>query len=49
MSRPRVLVTGGTGFVARALVPRLLDRAEVTLLLLEEYAGAPLPLSLIHI
>ena len=43
MNRPRVLVTGGTGFVARALVPRLLDRAEVTLLLLEEFAGAPLP------
>ena len=43
MSRPRVLVTGATGFVARALAPRLLDRAEVTLLLLEEFAGAPLP------
>ena len=43
MSRPRVLVTGATGFVARALLPGLLDRAEVTLLLLEEFAGAPLP------
>jgi nucleoside-diphosphate-sugar epimerase len=44
MSRPRVLVTGGTGFVGRALVPRLLARADVTLLLLEEYAGGlPLP------
>lgn len=44
MSRPRVLVTGGSGFVARALVPRLLDRADVTLLLLEEFgSGLPLP------
>jgi UDP-glucose 4-epimerase len=43
MSQPRILVTGATGFVGRALVPRLLGRAEVTLLLLEEYAGAPLP------
>lgn len=44
MSQPRVLVTGATGFVGRALVPRLLGRADVTLLLLEEYAGAlPLP------
>ncbi len=44
MSRPRVLVTGATGFVGRALLPRLLGRAEVTLLLLEEFgSGAPLP------
>jgi len=44
MSRPRVLVTGATGFVGRALVPLLLARADVTLLLLEEYAGGlPLP------
>ena len=43
MSRPRVLVTGATGFVARALLPTLVERADVTLLLLEEYAGAPLP------
>lgn len=44
MSRPRVLVTGATGFVGRALVPRLLARTDVTLLLLEEYAGGwPLP------
>jgi UDP-glucose 4-epimerase len=44
MSRPRVLVTGATGFVGRALVPHLLGRADVTLLLLEEYgSGLPLP------
>ena len=44
MSRPRVLVTGATGFVGRALVPRLLAHTDVTLLLLEEYAGGlPLP------
>ena len=43
MIRPRVLVTGATGFVARALLPGLVERADVTLLLLEEYAGAPLP------
>lgn len=44
MSRPRVLVTGATGFIARALIPRLLERADVTLLLLEEFgSGAPLP------
>ena len=42
--KPRVLVTGASGFVARALVPRLLDHAEVTLLLLEEFgSGVPLP------
>lgn len=44
MTRSRLLVTGGTGFVARALVPRLLERADVTLLLLEEFGGSlPLP------
>jgi len=43
MTRPRVLVTGATGFVARALVPRLLPHADVTLLLLEEF-GSTLPL-----
>ena len=43
MSRPRVLITGATGFVGRALLPRLLGRAEVTLLLLEEYSGHSLP------
>ncbi len=43
MSRPRVLVTGATGFVGRALLPRLVGQADVTLLLLEEVAGAPLP------
>ncbi len=43
MSRRRVLVTGATGFVGRALLPRLVERADVTLLLLEEFAGAPLP------
>ncbi len=44
MSRPRILVTGATGFIARALIPRLLEQADVTLLLLEEFgSGAPLP------
>ena len=44
MSRPRVLITGGSGFIARALVPKLLDKADVTLLLLEEFgSGLPLP------
>ena len=42
--KPRVLVTGASGFVARALVPRLLDHATVTLLLLEEF-GSSVPLS----
>lgn len=40
----RVLVTGPTGFIGRAFVPRLLERHEVTLLLLEEFgSGLPLP------
>lgn len=44
MSRPRILLTGATGFIARALIPRLLERADVTLLLLEEFgSGATLP------
>lgn len=44
MSRPRVLITGGSGFVARALIPQLLDQANVTLLLLEEFgSGTQLP------
>lgn len=44
MSRPRVLITGGSGFIARALVPLLLEKADVTLLLLEEFgSGTPLP------
>lgn len=44
MSPPRVLVTGASGFIARALIPRLMREADVTLLLLEEFgSGAPLP------
>jgi UDP-glucose 4-epimerase len=44
MMRPRVLVTGATGFIARALVPQLLEQVDVTLLLLEEFGGSiPLP------
>jgi nucleoside-diphosphate-sugar epimerase len=44
MTKARVLITGGTGFVARALAPRLAEVAEVTLLLLEEFgSGTPLP------
>lgn len=44
MNRPRVLLTGATGFIARTLIPRLLEQADVTLLLLEEFgSGAPLP------
>jgi nucleoside-diphosphate-sugar epimerase len=42
--RPRILVTGATGFIGRALVPRLVEQADVTLVLLEEYAsGLRLP------
>ncbi len=44
MDRPRILVTGATGFIARALVPKLLQEADVTLLLLEEFgSGTSLP------
>jgi nucleoside-diphosphate-sugar epimerase len=44
MSRSRILITGGTGFIAQALAPRLAEVADVTLLLLEEFGGgAPLP------
>ncbi len=40
----RLLITGGTGFVGRALLPALLPNHDVTLLLREEYAGGkPLP------
>jgi UDP-glucose 4-epimerase len=44
MSRPRILITGATGFIARALAPRLLEKGDLILFLREEYAGArPLP------
>lgn len=44
MGRPRILITGATGFIARSLVPKLMEEAEVILLLLEEFgSGAPLP------
>lgn len=40
----RYLVTGGTGFIGRALVPRLLQLGNVVLLVREEYgSGRPLP------
>lgn len=40
----RLLLTGATGFVGRSLTPLLLDKHDVTLLLLEEFGGAtPLP------
>lgn len=49
----RILVTGGTGFIGRALIPLLLNRPEtvqaqpaVTLLLLETFSGQPLPFPL---
>lgn len=51
MSRPRILVTGATGFIARALVPRLIDHADVTLLLLEEFGSSialPSPLNVMR-
>lgn len=40
----RLLLTGATGYVGRALLPRLLPDHDVTLLLREEYgSGKPLP------
>lgn len=39
MTRPRVLLTGATGFIGRALVPPLLERADVALYLLDEFGG----------
>lgn len=40
----RYLVTGATGFIGRALVPRLLNLGDVTLLIREDYgSGRPLP------
>lgn len=39
MSQLRVLVTGGSGFIGRALIPRLIPYANVSLLLLEEFAS----------
>lgn len=40
----RYLMTGATGFIGRALVPRLLPLGELTLLVREEYgSGRPLP------
>ncbi|HMT19820.1 MAG TPA: NAD-dependent epimerase/dehydratase family protein, partial [Promineifilum sp.] len=44
MSRPRILITGASGFIARTLIPRLMDEVDITLLLLEDFGnGAPLP------
>lgn len=44
MTRSRLLVTGATGFIGCALIPRLLQRYDVTLLLLESFADrTPLP------
>lgn len=40
MSRPRVLVTGAAGFIARTLVPRLVEHADVTLLLREKFGSS---------
>jgi len=36
MSQTRILVTGGSGFIARALIPILVEKADVTLLLRQE-------------
>lgn len=44
MNRPRILITGATGFIARSLVPALLGKADLTLLVLEEFgSGLSLP------
>ena len=44
MNRPRILITGATGFIARSLVPALLSQADLTLLVLEEFgSGLSLP------
>lgn len=44
MNRPRILITGATGSIARSLVPVLLDKADLTLLVLEEFgSGLSLP------
>lgn len=44
MTQPRILVTGASGFIARAMIPRLIPEADVTLLLLEEFGNSlPLP------
>lgn len=51
MSQSRVLVTGASGFIGRALIPELVKRATVCLLLMEEFAGSvrlPQPLSAIR-
>ena len=43
----RILVTGGTGFIGRNLIPLLLREHDVTLLVREEYGmGKPLPTGL---
>jgi nucleoside-diphosphate-sugar epimerase len=41
----RILLTGGTGFIGRSLLPQLLEKQDtaVTLLLRETYNGRPLP------
>lgn len=44
MNRLRILITGATGFIARSLVPALLGKADLTLLVLEEFgSGLSLP------
>ncbi len=44
MNRPRILITGATGYIARSLIPVLLDKADLTLLVLEEFgSGLSLP------